>query len=179
MFPISGITTTTAALQNIICSLKGISSRLQVAIARWLFGKFDQSPAFARCAGPNQIEEFVFCFVFLMQWHILKVLHLGLSVTGLFCIYSKTDQPVKLCSCQESPRAHLHAVGMMRFMILTLIHRLSLPIPFYSLLAPTSVFMALSTASHSMHSPNNSQLSHSVLPVLFLPYWSFQLYISL
>ena len=27
--------------------------------------------------------------------------------------------------------------------------------------------------------PNNSPLSHSVLPVLFLPYWSFQLYISL
>ena len=29
-----------------------------------------------------------------------------------------------------------------------------------------------------INSPGNSPLSHSVLPVLFLPYWSFQLYIS-
>ena len=42
-----------------------------------------------------------------------------------------------------------------------------------------SVFMALSTVFHSINSPDNSLLSHSVLPVLFLPYWSFQLYISL
>ena len=32
---------------------------------------------------------------------------------------------------------------------------------------------------HSINSPDNSPLSHSVLPVLYLPYWSFQLYISL
>ena len=36
-------------------------------------------------------------------------------------------------------------------------------------------FMALSTVFHSINSPDNSPLSHSVLPVLFLPYWSFQL----
>ena len=41
-----------------------------------------------------------------------------------------------------------------------------------------SDFMALSTVFHSLNSPNNSLLSASVLPVLFLPYWSFQLYIS-
>ena len=40
-------------------------------------------------------------------------------------------------------------------------------------------FLALSTVFHSINSPDNSPLSHSVLPVLFLPYWSFQLYISL
>ena len=36
--------------------------------------------------------------------------------------------------------------------------------------------MALSTVFLSINSPDNSPLSHSVLPVLFLPYWSFQLY---
>ena len=41
-----------------------------------------------------------------------------------------------------------------------------------------SVFMALSTLFHSMNFPDNSPFSHSVLPVLFLPYWSFQLCIS-
>ena len=55
----------------------------------------------------------------------------------------------------------------------------SLPTPFYSVLVSVSVFMTLSTVFHSINSPGNSPLSHSVLPVLFLPHWSFQLYISL
>ena len=42
-----------------------------------------------------------------------------------------------------------------------------------------SVFMAPSTVFHSVKSPDNSPLSHYVLPVLLLPYRSFQLYISL
>ena len=50
---------------------------------------------------------------------------------------------------------------------------------FYSVLVSVSVFMALSTIFHSINSPDNSPLSHSVLPVLFLPHWSFQLYVSL
>ena len=49
----------------------------------------------------------------------------------------------------------------------------SLPTPFYSVLVSVSVFMALSTVFHSTNSPDNSPLSHSVLPVLFLPYWFF------
>ena len=59
--------------------------------------------------------------------------------------------------------------------------QLSLPTPFffYSVLLSVPVFMALSTEFDSVNSPDNSPLSHSVLPVLFLPYWSFQLYISL
>ena len=48
----------------------------------------------------------------------------------------------------------------------------------YSVLVSISVFMALSTVFHSMNSPDNSPLSHTVLPVSFLPCWSFQLYIS-
>ena len=62
---------------------------------------------------------------------------------------------------------------------------------FYIVLVSVSVFMALSTVFHSINSPNNSPLSHSVLLILLcltallcssdltLPYWSFQLYISL
>ena len=59
------------------------------------------------------------------------------------------------------------------------INQPSLPTPFYSVLVSVSVFMALSTVFHSINSPDNSPLSHSVLPVLFLPCWSFQLYVSL
>ena len=55
----------------------------------------------------------------------------------------------------------------------------SLPTPFYSVLVSVSVFMAPSPVFHSINSPDNSPLSYSVLSVLFLPYWSFQLYISL
>ena len=54
-----------------------------------------------------------------------------------------------------------------------------LPAAFYSVLASISVFRALSFVFHSRDYPVNSLLSHSVLPVLSLPYWSFQLYIYL
>ena len=59
------------------------------------------------------------------------------------------------------------------------INQPSLPTPFYSVLVSVSVFVALSTVFHSINSPDNSLFSHSVLPVLSLPYWSFQPYISL
>ena len=62
------------------------------------------------------------------------------------------------------PRAHLHVVGMLWFMSQTC--------PFYSVLVSISAFMALSTVFHSINSPDNS-------PVLSLPYWSLQLYVSL
>ena len=59
------------------------------------------------------------------------------------------------------------------------INQASLPTPFYSVLASISVCIALSTVFHSINSSDNLPLSHSVLPVLFLPYGSFQLHISL
>ena len=59
------------------------------------------------------------------------------------------------------------------------INQPSLPTSFYSVLESISVLMALSTVLHSIHSPDNSPHSHSVLPVLILPYWSFQLDVSL
>ena len=43
------------------------------------------------------------------------------------------------------------------------INQLSLPTPFHSVLVSISVFMALSTVFHSINSPDNSLLSHSVL----------------
>ena len=59
------------------------------------------------------------------------------------------------------------------------INQPSFPTPFYSVFVSVSVFMALSTVFHSVNSPGNSPLSHSVLLVLFLPYWSIQLYVFL
>ena len=59
------------------------------------------------------------------------------------------------------------------------INQPSLPTPFCSVLVSISVFMALSTVFHSIISPDNSLFSHSVLPVLSLSSWSFQLYVSL
>ena len=62
-------------------------------------------------------------------------------------------------------------------------HQPRFPPPFFVffcfVLVSVSVFIALSTVFHSINSPDNSPLSHSVLVVLFLPYWTFQLYISL
>ena len=53
-----------------------------------------------------------------------------------------------------------------------------LPTPFYSVLVSISVFMAFSTAFHSINSSDNSPLSRSILSVLILPDRSFQLRIS-
>ena len=58
------------------------------------------------------------------------------------------------------------------------INQPSLPTPVYSVLVSISVFMAPSAVFRSINSSGNSLLSHSVLPVLFLPNWSFQLFIS-
>ena len=75
------------------------------------------------------------------------------------------------------PRAHRHVVGMLRFM--SDVNQPSLATPFYSFLVSISVFMALSTVFHFINSHDNSSFSHSVLPVLSLPYWSFIQDISL
>ena len=51
------------------------------------------------------------------------------------------------------------------------INQTSLPTPFYYVFVSVSVFMTLLTVFHSTKSnyPDNSLLSNSVLPVLFLP----------
>ena len=43
----------------------------------------------------------------------------------------------------------------------------SLPTPFHSVLVSVSVFMALSTVFHSINSPDNSSLSHSIPQVFY------------
>ena len=55
------------------------------------------------------------------------------------------------------------------------INQSSLPTHFYSVLVSVSVFLAFSTVFHSLNFPDNSPLFRFVLPVLFLPFWSFQL----
>ena len=55
----------------------------------------------------------------------------------------------------------------------------SLPTPPCPVLVSVSVLMALSTVLHSINSHDHCPPSHSVLLVLCLPYWSFQLFISL
>ena len=78
-----------------------------------------------------------------------------------------------------SPRAHLHVVGMCG---LRQKHKpTELAHSFFKILflCLVSVVMTLSTVFRSINSPDNSPLSHSVLPVLFLPSQFFQLYISL
>ena len=55
----------------------------------------------------------------------------------------------------------VHVVGYVAVYVFD-ISQPSLPTSFYSLLVSVSVFMALSTVFHSIHSPNNSLLSHSV-----------------
>ena len=74
-----------------------------------------------------------------------------------------------ICPAMTLRGAHLHVVGMLR-LLLFYINHLSWPTPFHSLLVSISVFMALSLVFHSISSPDNSPLSHFVLPVLFLPY---------
>ena len=74
------------------------------------------------------------------------------------------------------PCAPLHVVGMLRFA--SDINQPNLPAPLKKNKFCCCVFKALSTVFHSINSPDNSPFSDSVLPVS-LPYWSFQLYISL
>ena len=85
------------------------------------------------------------------------------------------------CSVLLSLPAHLHVVGMLQFKVFD-INQPSLPTPFFlnfnSVLVSVSAFMALSTVFQSINSPDISPLSHSILPVLFLLYRSFQLHIS-
>ena len=57
---------------------------------------------------------------------------------------------------------HLRVMGMLGNMCN--INQPSLPTSFESVLASISVFMILSTLFHSINSPDNSPLSHSVLP---------------
>ena len=84
------------------------------------------------------------------------------------------------CSCLLYRCPHRLAFSWWGCYVLYLRHKpTKLAHSFHSVLVSVSVSMVLSTVFHSINSPNNSSLSHSVLLVLFQPYWSFRLYISL
>ena len=96
----------------------------------------------------------------------------ALSLVGLLCDFDLSHPPHPLVPTGSPSRGGDIAVYVFD------IKQTSLPTPFYSVLASASVFMALSAIFYSINSPDNSPLSHSVLLVLFLPHWSFQLHIS-
>ena len=101
------------------------------------------------------------------------------SVQFKWCLRSRESAyAVHPVSQEWSPRAFLHVVGMLWFMSKTRTNR-ACPLLFISILVSIYIFMALSTVFLSVKSPDNSPLSHAVLPVLILPCWSIQLYISL
>ena len=113
--------------------------------------------------------------VSIASFHTIRKDPLDLKDTGpVVCI---SEHMSFKCLDRQSLRAHLHVVGMLQFM--SNINQPSLPTPFDSVLASVSVFMGLSTVFHSINSQDNSPFSYSVHPVLSLPYWSFQLYVSL
>ena len=86
--------------------------------------------------------------------------------------------PIGSVSTIRNPRGLTPRGGNVRVYVFD-INQQSLPTPFYFVIVSVSVFMALSTVFHSINSLDNSLLSRSVLPVLFLPDWSFQLSVSL
>ena len=96
-----------------------------------------------------------------------------LPVHFVYFLFVSIVYSIVIDTVRWSPRAHLHVVGMLRFV--SDINHQSLPTPFDSVLVSISVFMAHSTVFHSVSSPDNSPFSDSVLPVLSLPFLSFQL----
>ena len=80
-----------------------------------------------------------------------------------------------------SRKGHRHKKRIKRNGQARLVYFFDIKLP--SLPTPSnSVFVsvvALSHVFHSINSPDNFPLSHSVFLVLLLPDWSFQLYISL
>ena len=108
-------------------------------------------------------------------WAVL-ILNRLTAVFAQPSVYTRVRVVAGQSLSREYPRAHLHMVGMLRFM--SDINQPSLPTPFYAVLVSMSVFIGLSTVFHSINSPDNSSFPHSVFPVLPLPSWSFQLYIS-
>ena len=74
----------------------------------------------------------------------------------------------------ESPRVPPSRGGDVAVYVFD-VNQPNLPIPLYSVLVSISVFMALLAVFNSIHSPNNSPFSHSVLQILFMSCWSFEL----
>ena len=91
----------------------------------------------------------------------LSLLSLSLHVPMQLLLYNRVLIPVSAC-----PPSHGGHVAMCVFDV----NPPSLPPPFSILFVSFSLFMALSTVFYFIRSSDNSSLSHSVLPVLFLPH---------
>ena len=142
-----------------ICAAARFWLRLTRLRTGYVYPDCEQTDA-ERSFGTVKTEQFRLTYSFVctfQQWH-----HSDMAGFSMF---------------SSSLRAHLHVVGMLQFM--SDINQPSLLTPFYSVHVSTSVFVAFLTVCHSKNSLGNSPFFHSVLPVLFLPYWCFQLYISL
>ena len=101
----------------------------------------------------------------------LVCLHVPYMFPGLLL-----NSPVTLVIVPTGSPSHGGDVAVYVFDI----KQLSLPtLFFYSILVSVSVFKALSIVFHSINSPDKSPLFHSVLQVLSLPFWSFELYVDL
>ena len=112
---------------------------------------------------------FVLSFAAIYLFVCFKILKKK-SLFSISCLFSSSC----LCPCLAgSPSRGGDVVVNVKD-----INQPSLPTPFHSVLVSISLFMALSTVFQSINSADNCPLFHSVLPVLILPYWSFQLYIS-
>ena len=108
-------------------------------------------------------NEFFFSFFFLLFF--LAFCPLGLNKC------SRPSFPVYLTPAYKFPGSPSH-VGDVTVYVLD-INQPGLPTPFHSVLVSVSVCKALSTKFHSINSLDNYSLSHSLLLVLFLSYWSF------
>ena len=101
----------------------------------------------------------------------------SLCSSGLISAFLLLSAVCLFMKVSLSPWAHLHMVGML---LVTFLTESSRACPLFLFCSSVCFcLMVLSTVFHSMNSPDNSPLSRSVLPVLFLPFWSFQLYSSL
>ena len=90
---------------------------------------------------------------------------------------SKLPRLIAIDMSQWSPRALPSRGGNVAVYVYD-VNQPSLPTALYSVFVSVSVFLALSPVFHFINCPGYSPLSHSLLPVLFLPYWSLN-YISL
>ena len=108
------------------------------------------------------------CMSHPMNIFFRKVLHDPLRITAT----TKSVLPSWSASRRVSPRAHLHVVGMLRFVFDT--NRPSLPTPFYSVLVSVSVNCI------SFHKFSLLLFTFTLCPsdLFSPPYWSIQLYIS-
>ena len=102
----------------------------------------------------------------MLQNSVMNSWEKGRSIKVICCYYY--CQLVLAGSPSRGGDVEVYVFGINQPRLLTSFKKKNVPVS-------VSVFMALSTVWYSINSPDNSPLSHSVLPVLFLPYASFQL----